>query len=233
MSEALHDFATRVEDDLLPTFCGDPARRYALDGFDKRSIKVTSQDARNFMRAIASNVVADTGGGRFRAAQSKAHEVIFWEGSRSKTPRRITLWMEPVITIASLALLHFEYRWPKHLLGMQSEKWEFDLTAFTPDNMRCEHIAGEVKKSASELATLLKNMMALQSEGAIDESTLTRIQRNAYRKCRGLLRRRAPLFWAVSPGAVSQLFSVSYPTAETLILNEISLERLEFPPSSL
>ena len=74
--------------------------------------------------------------------QSKTHEVIFWEHSTLITPRPITLWLEPVITIAAVARLHLDYGWPVDCLGMQSEDSAFDVMAFKPDDLKNEHIAG-------------------------------------------------------------------------------------------
>src|SRR5258706_4324360 len=141
--ESMTVFADRLSREWLPTYCGDPKRSYSAAGYRATSNKVTSQDANDFLRALDNGVVVDSGGGRYRMPQSKAGEVIFWEGSKAKTPRPITLWMEPVITIASVARLHLDYGWPKRCLGMQSLKWAFDLTAFLPQNLEAEHIAGE------------------------------------------------------------------------------------------
>src|SRR6266852_4840136 len=167
----LTEFSHRLLNEWLPTYCDDPKRNYLKEGFKRDSIKVTSQDARDFIRAIDTKIVTDIGGGRFRMPQSKANEVIFWEGSKAITPRRITLWLEPIITIAAMARLHLDYGWPKDCLGMQAEKWEFDLIAFKPPDFRNEYIAGEVKKSSKELDDLLINLRKSCAEGDLDYSS--------------------------------------------------------------
>jgi hypothetical protein len=221
-------FAERLSHEWLPTYCDDPKRRYSIAGYKVRSNKVTSQDAQDFLRALDNGVVADSGGGRYRMPQSKANEVIFWEGSRTKIPRPVTLWMEPVITIASIARLHLDYGWPKRCLGMQSTKWEFDLMAFLPQDLEAEHIAGEVKKSVRELDCLIANLLDLCEDGKVDANMLPRSHVNAYKKYKGLLRSRAPLFWAIGPGNISHLFEVSYPSEQLVSLRPVPIQRLAY-----
>lgn len=86
------EFSRRLLEEWLPTYCNDPKRKYSIDGYKQISNKVTALDARDFMRALDKKIVTDTGGGRFRMPQSKATEVIFWEGSKTTIPRPITLW---------------------------------------------------------------------------------------------------------------------------------------------
>lgn len=222
-------FADRLSKEWLPTYCNDPKRRYSTAGYKVRSNKVTSQDARDFLRALDNDIVADSGGGRYRMPQSKANEVIFWEGSRTKIPRPITLWMEPVITIASVARLHLDYGWPKRCLGMQSTKWEFDLIAFLPANFEAEHIAGEIKKSVRELNCLIANLHDLCKVGKVDVNVLPHTHVNAYKKFKGLLRSRAPLFWAIGPGNISHLYEVEYSPDELVTLHPVPLQRLAYP----
>lgn len=97
----LAEFSRRLTEDWLPTYCNDPKRNYSTEGFKYDSIKVSAQDAKDFMRAIDTRIVTEIEGGRFRMPQSKAVEVIFWEGSKAITPRPITLWLEPVISTKS------------------------------------------------------------------------------------------------------------------------------------
>ncbi|MGH8796132.1 MAG: hypothetical protein ACREXI_03675, partial [Caldimonas sp.] len=104
-------FVNRVFTDWLPVYCA--ARGYSTDGFKATSLKVEPADARDCMLAIDYGVLVDNKDGKYRAARSAAHEVLFWEGSRAAIPRPITLWLEPVITFAALARLHIIYSWPK------------------------------------------------------------------------------------------------------------------------
>jgi hypothetical protein len=227
--DPLIEFAHRLWNEWLPTYCHDPKRGYAVAGYKANSNKVTPVDARDFLRALESHVVEDSGGGRYRLPKSEADAVIFWEGRKTKSPRPITLWMEPVITIASMARLHFDYGWPRSCLGMESAKWQFDFTAFLSTASATEHIAGEVKKSVKELDLLLEGLLASCREGRLHMATATAARINAHRKWEGLRRSRAPLFWAVGPGGVSHLFRVSYASQDEVCLHEVYTERLAYP----
>ena len=228
LTGAQTEFRHRLLSEWLPTYCDDPNRNYPKEGFKSDSIKVTSRDVHDFMRAIDNDIVTDIGGGRYRMPQSKAIEVIFWEGSVAKTPRPITLWLEPIITIAAIARLHLDYGWPKDCLGTQSEKWEFDVIAFKPQNLQNEYIAGEVKKSSKELDELLINLRKSCAEGDLDLSTATPVRINAHKKWLGLRRCQAPFFWAIGPGGDSRLFEVFYSSAGDITLNATTDDRLNF-----
>ncbi len=226
--EILADFSRRLMEDWLPAYCNDPKRNYSTDGFKQDSIKVSAQDARDFMRAIDTKIVTDVGGGRFSMPQSKAVEVIFWEGSKATTPRPITLWLEPVITIAAMARLHLDYGWPIDCLGMQSEKWSFDFISFKPHDLQNEHIAGEVKKSSKEIDDLLANLQKSCADCDLDFSTASPARINAHKKWLGLRRCRAPLFWALGPDGDSRLFEVTYTSEDEIRLNRTSDNQLYF-----
>lgn len=222
------EFSRRISEEWLPTYCNDTRRKYSVEGYKPTSNKVTAQDARDFMRALDHGIVIDTGGGRFRMPQSRATEVIFWEGSNSTTPRPVTLWMEPVLTIAAIARLHLDYGWPVDCLGTQSEKWEFDLMAFKPQDLRNEHIAGEVKKSSKELDELLIHLHTFSAEGGLDHCSASAARENAYQKWLGLHRCHAPLFWALGPDSDSRLFEVSYSPEGNIVLTQTTSDRLHF-----
>ncbi|CAG0954728.1 hypothetical protein GEOBC_00394 [Geobacteraceae bacterium] len=222
------EFSRRLLEEWLPTYCNDPQRKYSVEGYKPSSNKVTVQDARDFMRALDHGIVTDTGGGRFRMPQSRATEVIFWEGSKTATPRPVTLWMEPVITIAAIARLHLDYGWPTDCLGTQSEKWEFDLMAFKPLDLKNEHIAGEVKKSSKELDELLIHLNKFSAGINLDYCSASPTEKNAHKKWMGLHRCHAPLFWAVGPGGDSRLFEVSYSSEGNIVLNRTSDDQLHF-----
>lgn len=226
--DALAEFSQRLLNDWLPTYCNDPKRNYSIEGFKPDTKKIAMEDARDFLRALDNEIVSDIGGGRFRMPQSKAFEVIFWEGLKKISPRPITLWHEPIITIAAIARLHFDFGWPVDCLGMQSEDGAFDLMAFMPQNLRNEHIAGEVKKSSKELDNLLLDMNKSCIEVDLDYSSASPKRINAHNKLLGLRRCRAPLFWALGPGGDSRLFEVSYSSEGDISLNRTSDDRLHF-----
>ena len=226
------EFLHRLLNEWLPAYCEDPKRNYLKEGFDRDSIKVTSQDARDFIRAIDTKTVTHIGGGKFCMPRSKANEVIFWEGWKATVPRRITLWLEPIITIAAMARLHLDYGWPKDCLGMQSKNWAFDVTAFKPQNSEKEYIAGEVKKTSKELDKFLINLHKSCAEGDLDCNSVSPARRNAHKKWLGLQRCNAPLFWALGPGGDSRLFEVSYSSKGAITLNTTSDEQLNFSGKS-
>jgi len=223
------EFWRRLKEEWLPAYCNDPKRHYTIEGFKTDPKKVADVDARDFLRALDHNVVSVDSGGRFRMPLSKTHEVIFWEHFASILPRPITLWLEPIITIAAIARLHLDYGWPKECLGMQSEDSAFDLMAFRPDDLKNEYIAGEVKDSASQLDRMLAHMSLCSPEGD-SECSVPTTRKNAHRKLAGLRRCRAPIFWAIGPGGHSRLFNVIYGDGGRLRLESASLETLQFCP---
>jgi len=151
------EFHEELIEHWLPNFCYAPHRNYSTKGFVDSSInKLTEHDAYWFLKAIDLDLVSQKDG-FFIAPLSKAKEQIFWEGSKSKEPRPITLWIEPVITIGALAKLHTIYNWPIAKLGAQSKTWAFDLVGYG-DNSEHEILACEVKKSTREIDSLLELM---------------------------------------------------------------------------
>jgi len=222
------EFSQRLTADWLPTYCHDPKRNYAIAGYKPLSNTVTPLDARDFMRALDHKIVIDLGGCKFRMPRSRATEVIFWEGAKAATPRPITLWLEPVITIAAMARLHLDYGWPLDCLGTQSEKWEFDVMVFKLQDLHNEYIAGEVKKTSKELDELLINMQLSCVEGTLDYCSASQARKNAHNKWLGLQRCRAPLFWALGPGGDSRLYEVSYSYAGNIAMSRTDDTQLYF-----
>jgi hypothetical protein len=198
--DVLQLFAQRLYADWLPAYCRDPRRNYDPSGFIAASIKVCEADARDCMAAIDLQVVVDTGGGRFRARRSLTHEVLFWEGFKAIAPRPISLWLEPVITLAALARLHLRYSWPKESLGAQSKDWAFDLAAYGPRDGP-PAILGEVKKSSRELQQLKEDLLRL-SDGGAPESVRT----NSAKKWQAVVASRPGLVWLVGPNEEAYVY---------------------------
>jgi hypothetical protein len=219
-------FEDRILNDLLPAFCNDPARRYDVAGFRPDFSKVHEQDAQNFLRAFDANLVK-LEGRLYRAPQSRAGEQFFWDGGRVVKPRLITLWLEPIITVAALSKLHFDFQWPKQLLGTQSADWAFDVTAYLETDLINEQIACEVKKTGSELIQLVE-LMHYFGQTTTEEAKPGK-SRNAYKKVQGLRSRRAPIFWALGPGGQSLVFKVSYAEDGTVSFDEASVAALAYP----
>ncbi|MCF7532284.1 hypothetical protein [Pseudomonas petrae] len=101
-------------------------REYAYGGFVASALdKLSEVDARDFIDAVDSGLVTHQAGA-FEAACSNAKKYLFWEGATSVSPRRLTLWLEPVITIAGLRRLHHRYGWPH-------ASYAFDFVGYQAD----------------------------------------------------------------------------------------------------
>ena len=231
MDSSLQVFTKRLYDEWLPHFCEDENRKYSAAGFKADSLKVTEYDANNFIRALDSGLVHDSGGGRYRCTRSSAFEQIFWEGLKSLKPRPITLWVEPVITIGTIARLGIDHEWPADFLCMQSKDWAFDFVVYKSVSSENEYIAGEVKKTRIELDNLIDDLIEFGQFGLMKCHSEHPKKINSFKKWLALLRCKAPLFWAVGPDDYTHLFSVQYETDHTATFTEVQLEQLRVPSS--
>lgn len=220
-------FRERLVAEWLPAYANDPKRCYGVEAF-RHSYDVSAHDAFWFMQALDLNVARSDAGGRLRAPRSEADEVIFWEcGPKHVRPRPINLWREPVITVAALAKLNVVYGWPGSHLGMQSKDWAFDLVAYRNASGPAVLVAGEVKKSARELAELVELMSVACTDPAA--RAWVEVQSiNAYKKWQSLGRLGAPIFWAIGPGGLSRVYQVQYDNGLPISIVEIGEERLCF-----
>lgn len=221
----LQAFQDRILNDFLPAFCNDPTRAYGIDGFRPDWQRVSELDATDFLRGIDAGLVRHVGRGLYRAPRSYASEQFFWQGRTRRRPRSITLWIEPIITVAVLARLHFELHWPKELLGTQTRDWAFDVAAYPSSDSDVEHIACEVKKSTAEIGRLLELMNRF---GACPSADAALRERNAFKKLQALRSRRTLLFWAVGPGRSSHAFRMGYSEEGTVSFQEIEIEKLDY-----
>jgi hypothetical protein len=141
----------------------------------------------------------------------------------------MTLWVEPIITVAVLARLHFDLGWPRELLGTQSKDWAFDVTTYlSPDHKR-EHIAGEVKKSAAEMDRLVECMMRFGKVPSADWSVAPKGRElNALKKLQALRSRRPLLFWAVGPAGANCAFRMGYSEDGIVSFQEIAIQELGY-----
>jgi hypothetical protein len=212
--DVLAEFKRRLHAEWLPRYCA--ARGYDPAGLVEKSLNVTPEDARDFMQALDKKLVTEVSPGSYKAPLGSAHEVIFWEGLKSVTPRRISLWKEPVITLAALYRLHKEWGWRAERLGNQSKRpWAFDFLGYGPGNNPEVLLAGEVKKSANEVRLLLKYLQ--DSDVLCATGELSAAKNNARRKWLGLLEHRPALLWVVGPYPTSHLFRVEYVEAEATV----------------
>lgn len=229
MESDLEIFVRRLYDEWLPDFCNDEKRKYSHAGFKAESIKVSDYDANNFIRALDSDLVKDSGGGRYRCTRSSTFEQIFWDGLKSIEPRPLTLWVEPVITIGTIARLSLDYGWPEKLLSMQSKDWAFDFVVLNSESNENEYMAGEVKKTRKELDGLISDLMEFSRLGLTECPSRHPKKTNSFKKWLALLRCNAPLFWAVGPNDYTILFAVQYNTDHTASFTEVPLDQLEMP----
>lgn len=225
----LQRFTHRLQTEWLPAFCADPKRQFSLSGFKESSVSVTDFDAGNFLKALDSGLVYDAGGGRYHCARSNAQEQIFWEGLKSVHPRPLTLWLEPVITIATMARLRFDFGWTAEVLGMQSKDWAFDFAVYRSATDKNERIAGEVKKSKAEIDELVLHLRAYGHTGATAPLSAHSKHINSFKKWTALLRCRAPLFWAVGPGDYTRIFEVQYGPDGTAVFSDVDAGMLCAP----
>ena len=223
MTSFSDQFKQRVEDTLLPVFRDDPARQLRQAALVDSSRAVSEIDARDFLRALDSGLVYDIGGGRYRAPRSNANEQLFWEGRRAKVPRRLSLWLEPVITIAAVARLHFDLGWSRESLGMQSKGYAFDVMAYDGER---PVIAGEVKKSVKEVDNLLMHLDEFARLGSQDAPARADKRLNAFRKGVGLIQGRVPFFWVVGPAGYAKAFRMEYLADGTALLHPLACNEL-------
>ena len=221
-------FKDRILNDLLPEFCDDPARCYDIAGFRHNFVQVDGVDADNFLKGLDAGLVKLVGR-LYRAPRSGAGEQFFWSGGKNLMPRPTTIWVEPIITVATLWKLHDDLGWPKDLLGTQSGDGAFDVMAYVDMASKSEYIACEVKKTTKELDSLIRTMRKFAAL-PVDAVASDR-EKNAFKKIVALRKRRPPLFWAVGPGGNSLAFKLSYSDDGLIALDEALILDLRYPPS--
>lgn len=226
MADHFIAFEALLYGQLIPQFCADQSRRCNAANFVRSSVKVSEEDAAYFLKAWEADLIQHAGRGIYRTAKGAAGEQFFWEGMKSKEPRPFSLWLEPVITVAGLARLHFDYGWPAHLIATQSIDWAFDLVAFHPESDR-ELIACEVKKTTTEVDQLISFMEQFCANPVHPEPPSGKA-RNAFKKVSALRARRAAIFWALGPNGYSRIFRAVYGDDGTIRLNPVSNDELHF-----
>lgn len=220
-------FRDRIMGALLPQFCND--RGYGWESFKEDWKKVTEKDAADFLLALDACLVEHRGRGLYRAKRSRASEQFFWQGRKSISPRPITLWVEPIITVAVLYRLYHEWGWPIDLLGTQSQKWEFDVTAYRASDLNNEYVACEVKKTVAELDQLVELMQRFAADPDLCDAIKSEKEKNAYRKLKGLQARHASIFWAVGPNGANKVFRMTYTDGGRVTFAPASDDALRYP----
>jgi hypothetical protein len=219
-------FKDRIVRDLLPQFCD--ARGWSCDGFKEDWKNVTEKDAADFLLALDAGLIEHWKRGLYRAPKSRASEQFFWSGKKGILPRPVTLWVEPIITVAVLSRLHFKWGWPKELIGTQSPKWEFDVTAYRAPDLSNEYVACEVKKTVAELDQLVELMQRFSTDREAGDALKSSKEKNAFRKLKGLQARRASIFWAVGPNGANKIFRMTYTDGGAVIFKAASDDALTF-----
>lgn len=223
---AVDEFKRRLEREWLVPFCNK--RGYSHEGFDGKAIgNLRSADASDFMLAIDSGLVTHDGG-VFRAARSEADEQIFSQGAKDSVPRKVTLWLEPIITMAGLLRLQRDFLWPASQLGLQSRTWAFDLVAYDAD-LSTERLVCEVKKTEQEVDTLLRLMERHLDTPASAISEFKSTERNAFKKVLALRESASSVFWALGPGGYGHVFKVIRDRGRLLGLERAAESLLKAP----
>lgn len=195
--------------------------------FRQDSVKVTEFDAGEFLEAWDLGMLHHQGGGIYGFREGGSREQFFWSGRTDERPRSFRLWVEPVIAVGAMARLHLTFGWPERLIRTQSVDGAFDVVA-TLSSGENEHIAAEVKKSAKEINDLISLMKAYGSDPRCPEPPSGK-ERNAFRKVTALRKRKAPIFCAIGPGGICDVFSVRYLDDEVLGLQEATTDELRYP----
>lgn len=227
MQTELERFTRQLHDVWLPAFCSDEKRKFDPVGFKDASIRLAEFDASNFLRAIKSGLVRDRGGGRYQSKRSSAQEQIFWEGLKSVEPRPLTLWLEPVITMGTIARLSLDFGWPPDVLGMQSKDWAFDFVVYESPSSKKKHVSGEVKTTAIQCDNLIADLHAYGKTGASEPLSGHLRHKNSFKKWQSLLNGRAKLLWVVGPDNYTHLFEVQYGPDKKAHFLKTTLDRLQ------
>lgn len=201
---------------LLVEFCEAPGQHLSVKGFHNSCAQISIRDASDFVSAMNAKLVEPHRPRLYRAPQSCASEQFFWSGKKDVSPRKITLWIEPIITVAALSRLHFELGWPAEHLGTQSRRWGFDLCAYeepTPASKPATSamvIACEIKKSAVEIDVLIDLMRQFGSAPPGSIVAKSSKEKNALKKIEEMRSVTPRYFWAVGPDALNHAFAVTY-----------------------
>lgn len=218
-------FNRLVLEQLLPQFCSHYS--YDLTGFRSDSLeRVSDHDAMWFLEALRTQTVVSESP-FFRSAQSGANEQIFWQGTKSVSPRPITIWVEPIVTIAAAGRLHSQFGWPNEAIGLQSKKnWAFDLVGY--DSALTPALACEVKKSRREVDKLVEAMEEYLSQLPLSDEPKNQQMRNAYRKVVALRQMRPSLLWALGPENYGKVFRPVWNADNATRLEEVGEDALKW-----
>jgi hypothetical protein len=219
-------FNRLVLEQLLPQFCSYYA--YDVTGFRSDALqRIGDHDAMWFLEALRTQTVSFESP-FFRSAQSGAKEQIFWQGEKSVSPRPITIWVEPIVTIAAAGRLHSQFGWPKKAIGLQSKKnWAFDLVGY--DSALTPALVCEVKKSHREVDKLVEAMVEYLAKPPLSDEPRNQQMRNAYRKVVAVRQMKPLLLWALGPENYGKVFRPVWDADNTTRLEEVEENALKWP----
>jgi hypothetical protein len=116
-------------------------------------------------------------------------------------------WREFITQLAGVAELILDYGWASKQVALDPDNWEFDIAAYEGEEGEGEIVvAGEAKKSATELIKTVDQMLKSSSSAA---PPLATSRLDGDKKYLGLLKYRPQYFWAVAPG-VRRAFRITY-----------------------
>lgn len=202
------EFVERIRGEWLDSFCDARANDFRPEGFVEKSLdRLDGRDAYWFMRALDLGLVLESGG-FFTSPRSAAKEQIFWSDRTETDCRNTYLWAEPVITIGACARLVEEYNWPIDLVGTQSKyPWPFDLVCYEQASEE-ERIVCEVKKATREIDKMVEQMKSYGRLKPLAVEPTCSIERNSYRKAKGIRVSWPKVFWALGPAGHGEVFEI-------------------------
>lgn len=223
------EFEDRFLSDLLPKFCNHPERLYNIQGFRRNFGQIGDLDAANFLRAMDAGLVR-LDDKLYKAPRTKEGEQLFWEYDRDTVPRETAISVEVVITIATLAVLHFDFGWPKECLGTQSlapHRGALDVMAYSNGHYPNGYIGCEIKKTRAGTNKLISDMRKLGAELPVNIPKGSLATTN--RKVVALHYWRIPVFWALGPDGYGSVFKMAYSEDGRMAFEEATLAELEYP----
>ena len=195
--------------------------------FIDRIDDLSAEDARWTLRALDEGIVEILPKTRLRLPQSPIKTTLVWRNAGN-----VSFFIEGALSAGAAARLHFEFGWPVDTLGFESP-WKpyrraFDLFAVHEGSM--EYLAGEAKTANESVTRVVEEMQACGRLGVHEHPTPTSpIVINAHRKWGGLLRSKAPVFFAFGPGEDWQSFLVAYDEGVPVRFRPVTLDALVFP----
>lgn len=224
------EFWDLVERDLLPEYLKDNG--YLAGGLRRPAEQLGGSDVEWFLAALRSGLVQRLPKGELWLPGSPSRTTLFWEHEKSISPRPITLYIEGLVTVATAARLHYVFGWPKWCLGFESSDSAFDLVGILP-RRKHEWLAGEAKSTAGGVGRLIGMIQECGSKGPHDDCLSGKaVVLNSHRKWLGLVRSRAPVFFAFGPDRDWHVFEVTHGPSKRIALKDAPESALRCPIST-